>query len=127
MCVRYATQILSSSVANVITQYYPQDWQSTASLCHFMDRFFDCLNVRNQNEGKTKRKEFLKPFRDVNDPRFDWLKNDFLNFFLNWKENIKNRDGSFTENDREKMFISWQTYEGLMITVHSVIEAHNIY
>ena len=34
-----------------------------------------------------------------------------------------NLAGDFTKNARSKMFLSWQTYEGLQITVHSVIEA----
>ena len=33
------------------------------------------------------------------------------------------RPGNFTQNARSRMFISWQTYEGLQISVYSLIEA----
>ena len=35
---------------------------------------------------------------------------------------MEERQGNFTQKDRQKMFISWQTYEGLKITVNSIIE-----
>jgi len=123
MNVRLATQILSLSVANILKTYYPQDTHKTAELCNIMDKFFDCANVRNQGEGTMKKKQFLLPFTSVNDPRFEWLQNDFLNFFINWKNNIDNRIGNFTGKDRERMFISWQTFEGLQITALSLVEA----
>ena len=31
--------------------------------------------------------------------------------------------GNFSHTEKSKMFLSWQTYEGLQITVHSIIEA----
>ena len=123
MNVRLATQILSKSVANVLYEYYPQEMHATAELCDFMDAFFDCLNVRNQVEGTKTRKEFLRPYRDIDDPRFNWLKKDFLNYLSQWKESINHREGNFTRNARDRMFISRQTYEGLQITVNSVVEA----
>ena len=47
MRVRLATQVLSQSVANVLRNYYPADTHGTAELCEYMDKFFDCLNVRS--------------------------------------------------------------------------------
>ncbi|XP_065673608.1 uncharacterized protein LOC136090694 [Hydra vulgaris] len=123
MSVRYATQVLSASVANVLYKYYPPETHVTAELCSIMDRFFDCLNVRNQNESLLKKKTDLKPYRDLNDVRFDWLLNEFLNYFSSWKECVKNRKGNFTQNARDCMFISRQTYEGLLITVRSFVES----
>ena len=60
MTVSYATQILSSSMANVIQNYYPE-FQETATYCQLMDSFFDCCNVRNQLEGKKREKLFWSP------------------------------------------------------------------
>ena len=74
-------------------------------------------------EGKKSRKEFLEPYRNVNDQRFTWLSTDFLKFLANWKLAIVNRPGNFSQNARDRMFLSWQTYEGLQITVNSLIEA----
>ena len=47
----------------------------------------------------------------------------FLPYLKNWKESIESREGNFLKKDKNNMFISHQTYEGLLITVHSVIEA----
>ena len=118
-----AAQVLSNTVANILRLYYPQDTQGTSELCEKVDKFFDCLNVRNQMEGIKKRKPFLEPYRSVNDPRFEWLENSFLRYLSDWKESTINRPGNFTQNARERMFLSWQTYEGLRVTVYSVIEA----
>ena len=60
----------------------------TAEFCILMDTFFDCLNVRNKEEYKFKRKPNLKPYSDVNNERFSWLKNDFLRYFQEWKNSI---------------------------------------
>ena len=58
MNVRLAVQVLSESVSNILYEYYP-DAHGTAELCVYMDKFFDCLNVRNRKEGDHKRKDFL--------------------------------------------------------------------
>jgi len=121
MTVSYATQILSSSMANVMNHYYPE-FKDTATYCQLTDGFFDCCNVRNQLEGKKKRKTFLEPYRDVNDSRFVWLKNVFLEYFTTWKELISNR-ADLTPKEKEKMFIPMQTFEGLQMTVYSLVEA----
>ena len=57
----------------------------------------------------------------MNDVRFAWL-DDFLSYFELWKESIEERPGQFTPNDKSSMFISWQTYEGIQITVNSFKE-----
>ena len=79
--------------------------------------------MRNKEEYKIKRKPNLKPYSDVNDERFSWLKNEFLCYFQEWKNSIENRPGDFTKNAKSNMFLSWQTYEGLLLTVHSFVEA----
>ena len=43
-----------------------------------------------------------------------------MNFYKSWKESIEARnDTNYIENAKSKMFISWQNYEGLQITVLS--------
>ena len=54
--------------------------------------------------------------------RFAWLSDELLPYLQNWESTIINREGGFLKKDRSKMFLSHQTYEGLQITVHSVIE-----
>ena len=58
----------------------------------------------------------------LNDERFIWLIDTFLQYFEDWKHSIAKRPGQFTANARANMFISWQTYEGVKITAHSAIE-----
>eukprot|EP00794_Sanderia_malayensis_P015486 gene15486-17064_t len=97
MNVRLAVQLLSDSVAKVIKEYYPEEMHATADLCGNMDR-------------------------SVNDERFEWLEHSFLKFLSDWKEGIEKRE-NISKNAKARMFLSAQTYEGIKITVHSVIEA----
>ena len=46
-----------------------------------------------------------------------------MDYLHQWKESTTTRQGNFTQNARARMFLSWQTYEGFRITVHSIIEA----
>ena len=121
MNVRLAAQILSETVGNVLLRFSPQEAAETGHFCILMDHFFYCCNVRNTKVHQLKRKPFLKPYSNLNDERFEWLEEVFLKYFENWKRNIENRPGNFTPNARNKMFLSWQTHEGLQITAYSII------
>ncbi|XP_065061651.1 uncharacterized protein LOC135688649 [Rhopilema esculentum] len=123
MRVRLAVQILSSTVAKVLGEYGSSDAKGTAEFCSLMDNFFDCFNVRNKQEHLQKGKKFLKPFESEDDERFSWLENVFLKFFADWKKSIENREGQYSKSEKQAMFISRQTYNGLQRSVHSVIEA----
>ena len=48
---------------------------------------------------------------------------EFLAYLKSWKDSTDARPGNFTQNARAKMFLSWQTFEGFKIAVHSAIEA----
>ena len=65
----------------------------------------------------------LAPFTYVSDQRFLWLCKIFLKYFQGWLNSVEQRQGNFTKGARQKMFILSQTYEGLKITVNSIIEA----
>ena len=120
MRVRLAAQVLSETVGSVLNAFGPAEAEGTANFCLMMDKFFDCLNVKNTVEHKVKNKPFLKPYDSVDDIRFEWLDN-FLHYFELWKESIE-RQGNFTQNAKSNMFLSWQTYEGIQVTVHSFKE-----
>ena len=77
-----------------------------------MDKFFDCLNVRNTEEHKIKLKSFLRRYRNINDVRFAWL-DEFVQYLENLKTSTLEREGNFIQRNCEAMFLSWQTYEGL--------------
>ena len=79
------------------------------------------MNVRNTKETTYDRKPFLAPYRSINDERFTWLTETFLNHFSEWKKSVEGREGNFTTADRSRMFIAWQTNEALQITTYSVI------
>ena len=123
MNVRLAAQTSSATIASVLRAYYGEDTSETILFCENMDNFYDALNVRNTSKGDRKCKSFLKPYRNIDDPRFDWIQNVFLKYLSDWKENIEERPGQFTLNAKDRMFISLQTHEGIQISVHSVIEA----
>ena len=118
MKVMIAAQVLSETVANVLFTTGPVDTNATAKLCLMMDRIFDCLNVRNTEEHKVKLKTFLKPYKDVSDARFAWL-DEFLEYLALWKQSTLQRQGNFHRRDREVMFLPWQSYDGLRMTVLS--------
>lgn len=121
MNVKLATQVLSQTVGNHLKEYVPEA-KSTSDFCLMMDTFFDIMNIRNPEEAKKKLKENNKPIYKSNDGRIKWLKDHFLGYFKKWLESINNREGKFDKTAKAKMFISWQTYEGLQITVKSVID-----
>lgn len=120
MTVKYAAQVLSSSVGKVLLEFGPKEAKETAKFCLLVDQFFDCGNVRNPNEHKTKRKPFLKPYSSVSDERFDWLKNVFLKYFEDWLDWIHQTHPEMSPETHARMFISWQTYEGIQINVKSI-------
>ena len=47
---------------------------------------------------------------------------DFLKYFNDWKQSVKQRQGEFRESDRSKMMLSHQTLTGLKLTVNSIVE-----
>ena len=122
MTVRYAAQVLSSTVAVVLRRWGGQEASETSKFVNLMDSLFDCFNSRHPEKAKRKRKPFLAPYSSVDDKRFTWLQNDFIKYFDNWYSSCNKRIGEFSETDREKMFISQQTYKGLTISCKSLIE-----
>ena len=94
-----------------------------SKFCLLMDSFFDMMNIRNIQSHEFERKPFLALFTSVNDDWFGWLQNIFLKYFEDWLTSIEQRPGNFSRNARSNMFISWQTFVGLKIIVHSIIEA----
>ena len=58
MRVNLAAQVLSKTVGNVLNNLDPEETAGTGKFCLMMDKFFDCLNVRNTKEHVTKQKTF---------------------------------------------------------------------
>ena len=57
----------------------------------------------------------------MSDSRINWLLNDFLPYFKDWRESIDKRNDITTLSKKNKLFISPQTYLGLIMNVHSLI------
>ena len=66
--------------------------------------------------------ERIKPYESPEDERLIWKKDTFLKFLEDWKSSIQAREGPFTAAEREKMFLSNQTYEGFKISANSHVE-----
>ena len=69
MGVNLAAQVLSETVVNVSNNFGSEEAEETGQFCIMMDKFFDCLNVRNTKEDIIKRKPLLKPYESVDDIR----------------------------------------------------------
>ena len=121
MKVNLAAQVFSSTVAHALEEMYGPHVQETVKLVKLMDKFFDCANCRSLNEGIYKRKDNLKPYRDVADPRLQWMENGFLQHFTDWRTSVEARPGVFTKGERNKMMLSHQTLKGLEITARSLV------
>ena len=122
MRVDLAAQVLSKTMATVLREFSSTDALATAQFCEMIDSFFDCFNVRSLKEGEYQRKEFLKPYTDVDDQRFQWLEEEFLGYLQSWRDSIDAREGEYDGSARSKMFIAWQTYEGLKLITYSLID-----
>ena len=123
MNVRLAAQVLSSTVSKVLSQYGPPEAAGTAEFCSLFDTFFDIMNIRDIHSHNFDLKPSLIPFSRVDDPRFSWLRNVFLQYFEDWLASIEQRPGNFSKTAKNKMFITRETYVGLKISVNSIIEA----
>ena len=73
------------------------------------------------NEGKFTLKPNLLPYRCSDDSRFKWLIEHFLGFFKDWEASIQKKQGEFSQTEKSKMLIFWQSNEGLKRTCYSVI------
>ena len=81
------------------------------------------MNTQNNQSLEFKLKPMSALCRSVNDRRLSWLRNVFLMLSQDWVNSVQHRQGNFTKDAGHKMFISWQTYEGLKISANSIIEA----
>ena len=61
---------MSASVSAAFELVGNEEFEETARFCHMFNRFFDCLNTRNIEEGKRKRNPDLDPYRSETDARF---------------------------------------------------------
>ena len=66
MRVCLAAQVLSATMASVIRYHSDKpDYEGTAKFCEFMDKFFDCTNVRSCTEGQRALTPFRMPYTSI--------------------------------------------------------------
>ena len=64
-----AAQVLSDTVAAVLSSFGSPDAEATSKLREMVGSYFDCINLRSTTD-LWKRKPFFAPYSSVNDPRF---------------------------------------------------------
>lgn len=110
------------------------------------DWLFDCLNVRDYNQWKEKRKPDLKPHSRADDERLNVGGNfmhglivtrillhvvigeRFLGYLKEWKTAVEG-EKKLTADENRRMLLSQETMEGLEITgtVYIHMYMHSIY
>nr|XP_034339030.1 uncharacterized protein LOC117693074 [Crassostrea gigas] len=119
MKVSFAAQVFSATVANSLEMLYDESVEETVKFVRTMNKFFDCLNVRNPYEGRNKRNPDLNAYTNPEDERLHWLVNDFLEYFAQWKQTVDDR-GEFSEAQKATMQLSHQTLTGLKMSALSI-------
>ena len=76
------------------------------------------MDIRNTQSHEFEQKLMLATFRSVNHRMFSWLHNVFLKSFQHWLNSVQQHQGNFTENSCQTMFILWQIYEGLKMSIN---------
>ena len=61
---------MSSTVADALTYYNDESTIETRTFIRLIDSFFDCLNVKSQQEGIMKRKPNREAYTKPSDERF---------------------------------------------------------
>ena len=81
---------------------------------------FDIMKIDIQNNQSLEFQwiPMLAPLISVNDWRFSWLGNIFLKSFQDWLNSVQQFQETLTKVAGQKMFILWQAYEGLKISVN---------
>lgn len=124
MTVLYATQILSSSTAKCIEDLSSHEklkdyhTKELVAFIRLINKFFDCVNSR-----KEKSEEDKEPYTDINDSRLSFLEIDVLGYLEEWKEDVTERPGIYSETEKNKMIISHQALGALHISIKSITSA----
>ena len=123
MKVNLAVQALCKSVALALRESGKEDVTGTAEFCDMMNGNFDCTNVRSLTERTRKNDSFIRPYRSPEDEPLIWQKDVFLAYLQRWEQSTLTCEGDYTADARQEMFLSCQTYEGLVISGNSHIDA----
>lgn len=124
MKVYLAAQVMSETVAQNLEDLGDPQLTETISFIRMVDRFFDCLNGSNTTKGKYSLKPDLNPYTLADsESRFHFLTHDVLGEMKKWRQEVEARPGKFSARERKAMTITDETYQGMVITIHSFIAA----
>ena len=122
--VYLAAQVMSETVAQNLEDLNDPQLRETIDFIRMVDRFFDCLNGHNTTRGKYTLKPNPNPYTSHDsESRFHFLQHDVLGEMKKWREQVMSRPGRFSNNERKAMTITNDTYQGMVITIHSFIAA----
>lgn len=74
--------MFSVIIVNLFEMLYDELVEEMVKFVWIMNKFFDCLNVRNFYEGRNKWNLDLNVYINLEDERLYWLVNDFLEYFV---------------------------------------------
>ena len=107
MTVKYATQVLSKTVAVALSTFGADDTKETATFCTLMDSWFDCFNTRNLEEANEKENLFYNHIDTQVIPSLIGWKMFFLKYFEVWDESVRKREGDFSNlPERKCLFLN---------------------
>ena len=69
-----------------------------------------------------KRNDFMALYRSSDEVRFSWLENTFVKYLEDWKAAVDSREGVHTADEKGRMFLSLQTFNGLRMSARSLIQ-----
>ena len=82
------------------------------------------MNGSNDLDGRrNKSNRNLLSFTSASDERLDSLKSSILKFLKDWHHDVLNREGRYSNDDRERMMTTRQAYESLHITIFGLCGA----
>lgn len=81
---------------------------------------FDILNGRHPDEYRHKLNDDLAPFSSPNDARLDWLKDECLQYFLDWEAEVSSLN--LPKSEKQRRLLSVQTRAGIYVTINGFVE-----
>lgn len=76
---RLASKVLSTTMDNAIRLRDNPAMSETENLCSIFGKWFDCLNARHLKSPKLH----------TQDPRYEWLEHEFLEYLSEWETEIE--------------------------------------
>jgi len=119
MSVQAAAQVLSKTVGNTLISQNLHYTKSTIKFVTMFDKVFDCLNVSKFSKQGSKAE--LKPYKDVDDWRFKFLEEEFIEGYLEAWENEVHQNVLLSKEEQARMLLSPQTRLGWKMSVISFV------